>query len=413
MTAAICGLCAWAVGRRLDRRRQIVLSGLVVIVAGAMGAARIVVDAHWFSDVVAGLAMGSLWVCLVLMVVVDRPGRPMTPGGARVPRPDTPEVAERPGVQLTAPLLDAAAVRTVLGAEPAQVQEIIRDGHWGFGFRTEVTELSSEAFAAWLTAPPAQCPDPALHEGDRIAALALSYYQRRHQDADPRRLAVAATLLADWSSGAWVGWPVAEDLRAWAAAIVLRIVKEAAVLDTQPPAAVGGPSDPRGKEVPRIGMTAQARFAVALLEELLFRPRAPALPQEIRPMRLLRTGHASVSFRGRRIATVDGPVHGRRVLGRWYDLALYSADDETAFLEIVYRTRHAEELDHHTVIRLAALDRDLVTAECLDYDPLGPALGSLAPEAQPGTRYSPRNRLQRIYEARVSALLGLAFGEVG
>ena len=33
MTAAICGLCAWAVGRRLDRGRQIVLSGLVVIVA--------------------------------------------------------------------------------------------------------------------------------------------------------------------------------------------------------------------------------------------------------------------------------------------------------------------------------------------------------------------------------------------
>jgi undecaprenyl-diphosphatase len=83
MTAAICGLCAWAVGRRLDRRRQIVLSDLVAIVAGAMGAARIVVDAHWFSDVVAGLAMGSLWVCLVLMLVVDRTGRAMGPGGCR------------------------------------------------------------------------------------------------------------------------------------------------------------------------------------------------------------------------------------------------------------------------------------------------------------------------------------------
>ena len=96
-------------------------------------------------------------------------------------------------------------------------------------------------------------------------------------------------------------------------------------------------------------------------------------------MRLPRTGHTSVSFRGRRIATVDGPVHGRRVLGRWYDLALYSVDDQTALLEIVYRTRHAEELDHHTVIRLAALDRDLVTAECLDYDPLGHALGHWPP----------------------------------
>ncbi len=376
MTAAICGLCAWAVGRRLDRRRQIVLSGLVVIVAGAMGAARIVVDAHWFSDVVAGLAMGSLWVCLVLMVVVDRPGRPVAPGGVLARGPDALGVAERAGVQLTTPLLDPAAVRTVLGAEPAQVQEIIRTGHWGFGFRTRVTELSSEAFAAWLTAPPAHCPDPALHEGDRIAALALAHYQRRHQDADPRRLAVAATLLAEWSSGAWVGWPVARDLRDWAAVIVLRMVKEAAALEAQPTAVVAGGRDTGGRDVPLIGLTAQARFAVALLEELLFRPRAPALPQEMRPMRLPRTGHASVSFRGRRIATVDGPVHGRRVLGRWYDLALYSADDQTALLEIVYRTRHAEELDHHTVIRLASLDRDLVTAECLDYDLLSAVVGT-------------------------------------
>jgi hypothetical protein len=77
----------------------------------------------------------------------------------------------------------------------------------------------------------------------------------------------------------------------------------------------------------------------------------------------------------------------------------------------VYRTRHPDELDHHTVVRLAALDRDLVTAECLDYDPLDPALGSLAPEAQPATRSRLGNRLRQIYGARVSALLGLAFGE--
>jgi hypothetical protein len=95
-------------------------------------------------------------------------------------------------------------------------------------------------------------------------------------------------------------------------------------------------------------------------------------------MWLLSTGHAPVTFRGRQVAAVGGPVHGRRVLGRWYDLALYAAEDQTAILEIVYRTKHAQELDHHTVVRLAALDRDLVTAECLDYDPLGPALGSLA-----------------------------------
>jgi hypothetical protein len=91
---------------------------------------------------------------------------------------------------------------------------------------------------------------------------------------------------------------------------------------------------------------------------------------------------------------------------------LYATEDQTAILEIVYRTRHADEVDHHTIVRLAALDRDLVRAECMDYDPLGPAFGFLTRETEPATRYSLRARLQRIYKARVSALLALAFGEI-
>jgi membrane-associated phospholipid phosphatase len=74
VAAAACGLCAWAVGRRLDRRRRMRLWALVAIVTGTVGVTRIVVDEHWLSDVVAGLSMGSLWACLVLMVVVRRPG---------------------------------------------------------------------------------------------------------------------------------------------------------------------------------------------------------------------------------------------------------------------------------------------------------------------------------------------------
>ena len=320
-------------------------------------------------------------------------------------------------------LLDPTALRTILVADPALVRQTMRAGGWWLGPERDATaaddderQATVEVFAAWLATPPdrpgADDIDPL--EGDRLAALAVTYYADRHPDADPRRVAVAANLIAEWGAGLWGGWPAADDLQEWVQAIVLGVLGGAAELDAaeQPTGRYVVPASlVRGTPPPGLTHEATARLVVALLDQLLFGPRPPVLPDEPTVWRLIRTGQGPLVFRGQRLGAVTGPVHGHRVLERWYDLALYQTTDEGAVLQIVYRTRRPGEVDHHTAIRLASLDPDLVLAELRNYQPLAPVLGYPPGEVFRAKQERLERTLQQVYDARVSALLGMVLTE--
>ncbi len=81
-------------GRRWRRARLVVGAGAVVLDA-AVGVSRVVLGVHWPTDVVAGWAVGLLWVCLVVgvrhawirrLAAVRRRGRVRRRGGAAAPR---------------------------------------------------------------------------------------------------------------------------------------------------------------------------------------------------------------------------------------------------------------------------------------------------------------------------------------
>ena len=63
-----CGLVAWLAGRRAPASLRVLLwtavGGLVVVTA----AARVILNAHWLSDVVGGMDIGAAWLGLVMLV---------------------------------------------------------------------------------------------------------------------------------------------------------------------------------------------------------------------------------------------------------------------------------------------------------------------------------------------------------
>jgi undecaprenyl-diphosphatase len=72
-----CGLLAWVLTRRRGGSARAAGYAAAFAAAAAAGASRVVLGVHWTSDVVAGLAMGILWLALVVAVAErwDRPGR--------------------------------------------------------------------------------------------------------------------------------------------------------------------------------------------------------------------------------------------------------------------------------------------------------------------------------------------------
>jgi ubiquinone/menaquinone biosynthesis C-methylase UbiE/membrane-associated phospholipid phosphatase len=68
VTLVALGMIAWALGR--DRRRliQFALGAGVLTIAVVAGASRIILYAHWPSDVLGGLMLGSVWLAVVIGV---------------------------------------------------------------------------------------------------------------------------------------------------------------------------------------------------------------------------------------------------------------------------------------------------------------------------------------------------------
>jgi membrane-associated phospholipid phosphatase len=86
VTIVACGLLAWVFGRDASRPVRVVLYLGACAVAVGSGLARMILDAHWLSDVVAGFAVGLMWLTLVTSVLARRCD-PRHPAGA-APRAD-------------------------------------------------------------------------------------------------------------------------------------------------------------------------------------------------------------------------------------------------------------------------------------------------------------------------------------
>jgi undecaprenyl-diphosphatase len=70
--AATFAACALLLGRRRSRRTQAVLTGIGIALAIAVGASRVLLGVHWFSDVIGGLVLGWAWFGIVALAFGGR-----------------------------------------------------------------------------------------------------------------------------------------------------------------------------------------------------------------------------------------------------------------------------------------------------------------------------------------------------
>jgi undecaprenyl-diphosphatase len=70
--AAFYAAAALVIGRGLPGRVQPVIAAIAVAVAVAVAASRVLLDLHWLSDVVGGLALGWAWFALTAVVFGGR-----------------------------------------------------------------------------------------------------------------------------------------------------------------------------------------------------------------------------------------------------------------------------------------------------------------------------------------------------
>jgi membrane-associated phospholipid phosphatase len=72
VTIVACGLAAWLVGRAATGRVRMALYGFAAVVSLLTAASRMVLKAHWLSDVVGGLAIGLVWLNFAILVASRR-----------------------------------------------------------------------------------------------------------------------------------------------------------------------------------------------------------------------------------------------------------------------------------------------------------------------------------------------------
>jgi membrane protein DedA with SNARE-associated domain/membrane-associated phospholipid phosphatase len=83
-TQALAGWCAIAVvlapGRSL--RGRVLVGAIIATLVLIIGASRIYLGVHWWTDVVGGFALGATWICVVgavMLWIAPRPERPRAP----------------------------------------------------------------------------------------------------------------------------------------------------------------------------------------------------------------------------------------------------------------------------------------------------------------------------------------------
>jgi len=68
MTLIVTGLIGWALSDRTAPPGTFALYGGAAVVASLVGVSRVLLDAHWLTDVIASLAVGTLWLTAVVSV---------------------------------------------------------------------------------------------------------------------------------------------------------------------------------------------------------------------------------------------------------------------------------------------------------------------------------------------------------
>jgi undecaprenyl-diphosphatase len=94
--AAFWAAAALILGRTLRRHPRHILIALAVAIAVAVAASRVLLDLHWFSDVVGGLALGWGWFALCAAVFGGRLLRPTAAVDVSAAEAAAPERARRP-----------------------------------------------------------------------------------------------------------------------------------------------------------------------------------------------------------------------------------------------------------------------------------------------------------------------------
>lgn len=94
-SAAFFASAALILGRALRRHPRHILIGIAVAIAVAVAASRVLLDLHWLSDVVGGLALGWGWFALCAAVFGGRLLRPTAAADVAAAEAAAPEDARR------------------------------------------------------------------------------------------------------------------------------------------------------------------------------------------------------------------------------------------------------------------------------------------------------------------------------
>src|SRR5438445_569712 len=70
VAVACWGLAALLLGAGRPIRVKLVVGTGAVVLVGLVGLSRIYLGVHWWTDVVAGFALGGLWLCLLALLVL-------------------------------------------------------------------------------------------------------------------------------------------------------------------------------------------------------------------------------------------------------------------------------------------------------------------------------------------------------
>ena len=114
--AAFYAAAALIIGRSLKRpARQFVIAAAVAI-AVAVAGSRVLLDLHWFSDVVGGLSLGWAWFALCAVIFGGRLLRPTAAADlasteAGAPNPQRAERSRQPPLRRSPPVTRASGVR--------------------------------------------------------------------------------------------------------------------------------------------------------------------------------------------------------------------------------------------------------------------------------------------------------------